>query len=528
LANAGNDATGIMNVLKNKYGFTVMSSLFNEEATANQIRELFDETLQDRDKIGPKDRVVIYYSGHGKLKVRFGRSGEEIKDGYIVPYDSRKIKYSSNISMKTIIEACQNCPAKHVLLILDCCYSGFAAQRAIEVQKPPKTTENYIKDISSRTAIQVLAAGQEDQPVSDSGIRPGYSAFTGALLDILETEMDPDNNGILTASEIGFILERQVSLQEQRGAYQRPLYTSISGSRGGDFIFKIFDIKITTQLPQRPPNHPPIADTKIIEANVSTPIQIMLTGSDPDPHDTLSFSVISNPQHGRLIHNNIDNNIIYTPNTGFTGTDSFTYKATDGQGVDSSIAKVTITVNPVQTSFVKKRKKYYRLLIPVLGVVVAGIIVLVLVSSGMPLHQVIPSSIQPAAPSPKPINAPPVIKIANGYSFITKWGSTGRADGQFEGFVGPNAVATDSSGNVYVVDGGNNRIQKFNSNGSFITKWGSGSYGYADGYLFSPAGIAVDSSGNVYVTDNGHRRIQVFSPSSFVSSPTNNTNHSTS
>jgi hypothetical protein len=44
-------------------------------------------------------------------------------------------------------------------------------------------------------------------------------------------------------------------------------------------------------------------------------------------------------------------------------------------------------------------------------------------------------------------------------SFLTKWGSHGAGDGQFEGAI---AVAVDSSsGNVYVGDHGNSRIQKF-------------------------------------------------------------------
>lgn len=94
--------------------------------------------------------------------------------------------------------------------------------------------------ISARKAIQVLAAGQKDEPVSDSGTRPGFSAFTGALLDILESERDLDNNGILTAHEIGLNLERLVALQE--GSFQRPAYNTITGSEGGDFIFKIFNI----------------------------------------------------------------------------------------------------------------------------------------------------------------------------------------------------------------------------------------------------------------------------------------------
>jgi tripartite motif-containing protein 71 len=63
---------------------------------------------------------------------------------------------------------------------------------------------------------------------------------------------------------------------------------------------------------------------------------------------------------------------------------------------------------------------------------------------------------------------------------------------------------------VYVVDDSNN-IQKFDSNGKFITRWGS--YGTGYGQFDGPEGIAIDSEGNVYVSDNGNNRIQVFSPS---------------
>lgn len=71
-------------------------------------------------------------------------------------------------------------------------------------------------------------------------------------------------------------------------------------------------------------------------------------------------------------------------------------------------------------------------------------------------------------------------------------------------------IAIDSSGGVYVVDKDNSRIQKFDSNGKFITKWGS--RGSGDGQFHRlPEDVAVDSLGHVYVADTRNHRIQIFS-----------------
>jgi tripartite motif-containing protein 71 len=101
----------------------------------------------------------------------------------------------------------------------------------------------------------------------------------------------------------------------------------------------------------------------------------------------------------------------------------------------------------------------------------------------------------------------PILAQQDEYSFITKWGSEtpGTGDGQF---INPVGLATDSSDNIYVADRGNNRIQKFDSDGNFITKWGTP--GIGDGQFEEPTGIAVDSLDNVYVVDRGNSRIQVF------------------
>ncbi|MBF0564722.1 MAG: SBBP repeat-containing protein [Nitrospirae bacterium] len=98
-------------------------------------------------------------------------------------------------------------------------------------------------------------------------------------------------------------------------------------------------------------------------------------------------------------------------------------------------------------------------------------------------------------------------KFTSNGKFIAKWGSYGRGDGQFQS---PWGIAVDSYGNVYVVDTDNYRIQKFTTDGSFVTKWGS--QGTGDGQFESSYGIAVDQSGNIYVADTFNNRIQKFTP----------------
>jgi hypothetical protein len=96
---------------------------------------------------------------------------------------------------------------------------------------------------------------------------------------------------------------------------------------------------------------------------------------------------------------------------------------------------------------------------------------------------------------------------------------------------GPNGVAVDSGGNVYVVDYSNNRVEKFSSTGLFEGTWGkavdattggdicslvsgdtcqAGAVGALAGQMNQPIGIATGSGGSVYVADSSNHRIQKF------------------
>jgi RHS repeat-associated protein len=96
-------------------------------------------------------------------------------------------------------------------------------------------------------------------------------------------------------------------------------------------------------------------------------------------------------------------------------------------------------------------------------------------------------------------------EFTEGGAFVRAVGSKGSGSGQFEL---PDALAVDSHNDVWVADTGNSRIEEFNEKGEFVRA--AGSLGSGNGQLFEPEGIAVDSHGNVWVSDTYNGRLEEF------------------
>jgi hypothetical protein len=91
--------------------------------------------------------------------------------------------------------------------------------------------------------------------------------------------------------------------------------------------------------------------------------------------------------------------------------------------------------------------------------------------------------------------------------YIGSFGSEGSGEGQFKA---PDGIAF-SGEYAYVVDSGNDRVQKFSLSGAYIAQFGS--KGTSNGQFETPYGIATESvSGDLYVADQANNRLQEFSP----------------
>jgi len=96
---------------------------------------------------------------------------------------------------------------------------------------------------------------------------------------------------------------------------------------------------------------------------------------------------------------------------------------------------------------------------------------------------------------------PDVPELGSAPEPATDWEGRGNGEGEFEA---PTAIAVDPNGNILVADTGNGRIEKFSSNGTFLTSIGQ---------LEAPSGIAVDRAGNIYVAEIGSKhRVQKLGP----------------
>ncbi len=222
---AQRDAEAVREVLIRRFGFAAdhVYSLRNQDATRAGILAAFHDKLAHAN-LQKNDRVFFFFAGHGATRKL--SSGRDL--GYIVPYDSDPNQIAADaIPMTEIQDIAESLPAKHVMFVMDACYSGLGLTRG-------GSNGNFLRDNAKRVGRQMLTAGGADQLVADGGPN-GHSVFTWALLQGLEGKADLNQDGVITATELAAYVAPAVA----NASAQTPAFGSLPGSEGGDFVFEL-------------------------------------------------------------------------------------------------------------------------------------------------------------------------------------------------------------------------------------------------------------------------------------------------
>ena len=222
------------------------------------------------------------------------------------------------------------------------------------------------------TAIVSIAVSAVDQPPVAAADSVETTLGTPVAIDVLANDQDPEGQ-TLTLTALDLPLHGTLAV----GPGQRLLYTPAEGFEGVDqFVYTAADpagaiATSTVTVRVKAPDAPPLAVSDVATTEANTAVVIDLLGNDSDPEDEpLTLRALTLPVNG-LVEVGSDQKITYTPATGFTGTDSFTYTVADSHGQATS-AVVTVTVTPPATPTTFLNGYAYRRRIVVPKRVVAG------------------------------------------------------------------------------------------------------------------------------------------------------------
>jgi len=271
LRTAVSDARRLADVLSTTQGFHVHPPLL--DATGADIRALLQTTLPR--EVGRDDRVFFYFAGHG-----LPADGEDGPAGYLVPADAQGADLSTFIAMSDLQRALNALPCRHLLLVLDCCFSGAfrwsTLHRNIGRPMPKKLYKERFDRFILDPAWQVITSAAYDQKALDvlngqatgergmagaSGEAAAHSPFALALFDGLsgmaDARTDRAGDGVITATELYAYVRDRVepeTIASGQSHRQTPGFFPLQKHDKGEFIFlDPNNIRNLSPIPRRSP-----------------------------------------------------------------------------------------------------------------------------------------------------------------------------------------------------------------------------------------------------------------------------------
>jgi len=221
LNNALNDAIAMAELLKKEYTFDTVITLFDKEATRNNIIKNFEWLANN---LKSDDNLLIFYSGHGQLN-------KILNNGYWIPADANSNSVSDYISNADVKTFLGRMPSKHTILVADACFAGDISveSQSEEIPFDPGSMKKYYKEVYQKQCRLALTSGRIEE-IMEAG-KEGHSIFTYYLMKALRENTKKYIDASQLFNElivsVGNISEQTPQLQAVKGA----------NHEGGQFVF---------------------------------------------------------------------------------------------------------------------------------------------------------------------------------------------------------------------------------------------------------------------------------------------------
>ncbi|HEY5619121.1 MAG TPA: caspase family protein [Vicinamibacterales bacterium] len=195
------------------------------------------------DKVNPDDRLLVYFAGHGFHRMEGGK-----ERGYLALIDAKQgeVSRENTIAMDDFVAWARQVPAKHLLVLLDSCFSGLAVRGSeVEIrsvpgpQSPSRPDPKTLYRLSAQPGRYLLMAGNEKQKAIASPTWKG-GLFTHAVVQGLGGQADTQRDGFVTTRELYPWLRDYVEAEASKaGVTLTPMIKDLGpyGSSEGEFVF---------------------------------------------------------------------------------------------------------------------------------------------------------------------------------------------------------------------------------------------------------------------------------------------------
>ncbi len=235
---AVNDVQAVRDILPS-LGFLKdkIFTLTNKQATRREIERLLSSKLYKKTK--SNDRVLVFFSTHG-VTVPLSANREE---GFLMPHDGDPddLPFTA-FSMRQLKSIGQRLKARHVLMAIDACFSGYAL---VKGQARTIIDPRYLELITKSKGIQMLTAGRRNQPVLEDG---GFGVFTSKFVQGLRGFADGNGDRLITLTELGAWMHPRVA---QASAYKQDMqFGNLDGE--GQFVFQLDATEESSAMAKEP------------------------------------------------------------------------------------------------------------------------------------------------------------------------------------------------------------------------------------------------------------------------------------